>query len=366
MEIIKPDYNQGLLNVMTSIVKYYQGDVVYPTHPVLDQLLSKPQKHICVLLIDAMGSRLLERFLPETSFLRQHMVTEMTTVYPSTTAAATVVAESAEAPCKTAWTGWTHYFPEIDDHRVLFLNMSYYTHEFHKDNFVYRTLPFDTMQFKLNRVGVHSQIIYPAFRKNGAKTFDDMCDKIVERMQHEGEYTYCYWDAFDSCMHKNGVNCEQTKQMLLDIDHSVERLCSQLEEGQTLIILADHGQIDTESIDLLQYPDLMDCLKIYPSVESRGCVFFVKEDKKQEFEKLFKQYFGEYFLLYQSKDFVDEGYLGTFDRHPRLLELLGDYIACAIDKYNLVIGKVPFIGQHAGLTVDEMMIPLIVYQKEEK
>ena len=364
MKIVKPDYNQGLLNVMNSIVKHYGFDATYPTHPVVDELLAKPQKHICVFLIDAMGSKLIERHLPEDSFLRKHMVREITTVYPSTTAAATVVAETAEPPCKTAWTGWTHYFPEINDHRVLFLNMSYFTYEFHKDNFTYTALPLDHIQFKLTRQGVNSQIIYPAFRRNGAKTFDEMCDRILKRMSCVGEYTYCYWDALDSLMHKKGVNHEETIQMLKDIDKSLENLCSKLEEGQTLIVVADHGQIDTECINILKYQDLVDCMRVLPSVECRASAFFIKEDKKEEFERLFKQYFGEYFILYTSEEFIKEGYLGPFDEHPRLRELLGDYMACAIDKYNLVAGDVQFVGQHAGLTEDEMMIPLVVYQKE--
>ncbi|MBQ9839998.1 MAG: alkaline phosphatase family protein [Erysipelotrichaceae bacterium] len=363
MKIVKPDYNQGLLNVMTSIVKYYGGDVVYPTHPVVDELLSTPQKHICVFLIDAMGAKLIERHLPEDSFLRRHMVQEITTVYPSTTAAATVVAETAEPPCKTGWTGWTHYFPEIDDHRVLFLNMSYFDYTFHKDNFTYSTLPLDHIQFKLTRQGVHSQVIYPAFRKNGAKTFDEMCDRILERMSHENEYTYCYWDAFDSLLHKKGVDCEEAIQMLKDIDKSIENLCSKLEEGQTLIVLADHGQIDTECVNILKYEDLMDCMRVKPSVECRASAFFIKEGRHEEFERLFKQYFGNDFILYTTDAFINEGYLGPFGEHPRLRELLGDYFACAIGKVNLIAGDVKFIGQHAGLTEDEMMIPLIVYQK---
>ena len=91
--------------------------------------------------------------------------------------------------------------------------------------------------------------------QNGAKTFDEMCDRIVERMSHENEYTYCYWDAFDSLLHKKGVDCEEAIQMLKDIDKSIENLCSKLEEGQTLIVLADHGQIDTDCVNILEYKD---------------------------------------------------------------------------------------------------------------
>lgn len=363
MRIIKPDYQTGLLNMMSSIASYYGCASEYPTHPVVDEELKQPFDNLFVILIDGMGARLLERMLPETSFLRQHIKMEMTSVYPCTTAAATIVVESAEAPRKTAWTGWFHYFKELNDHRVLFLNQSYYTREFHPGRFVYDTIGYETLIEKLKKQGVGCDFLYPAFRPNGSNTFVEMCDKIVERSHLHHQFTYCYWDAFDSLMHEEGVDSPRVVELLETLDKQLEDLCSRLDEKQKVFIIADHGQVNTETINLMNYPDLVDCFRVWPSVEPRASAFFIKEDKKDEFERLFQQYFGSYFLLYHTDDFIDEGMLGPGSEHPRLREFLGDYVACATDKYNLLMGEGPFIGQHAGLTEDEMMIPFIVFQK---
>ena len=65
---------------------------------------------IVVLLIDGMGSRLLETKLEKDSFLRTHQLKEVTTVYPSTTSAATTSVLSGKSPAENGWIGWHQYF----------------------------------------------------------------------------------------------------------------------------------------------------------------------------------------------------------------------------------------------------------------
>ncbi|MDD6466849.1 MAG: alkaline phosphatase family protein [Erysipelotrichaceae bacterium] len=363
MKITMPDYQTGLLNLMSSIATHYGCESDYPTHPLVDEELKQPFDNLFVILIDGMGSRLIERMLPETSFLRQHLKAEMTSVYPCTTAAATIVVESGDAPRKTAWTGWFQYFQEIQDHRVLFLNQSYYTREYHSGNFVYDTMGYRTMIDKLQEQGVSAEFIYPSFRIGGCKTFDEMCDRIVERSKGKNQFFYCYWDKLDSLMHDEGVDSEHVVALLKELDQQLAQLCSRLDDKQKVFIIADHGQVNTETINLLNYPDLVDCFRVWPAVETRAIAFFIKEEKKEIFESLFHQYFDPYFLLYPTEEFIAKAMVGPGPQHPRLQEFLGDYVACATDRYNLLMGEGPFIGQHAGLTEDEMMIPFIVYQK---
>ena len=48
-------------------------------------------------------------------------------------------------------------------------------------------------------------------------------------------------------------------------------------------------------------------------------------------------------------------------------EFLGDYFSIAIDKYSFKLSnsKKGFKAQHAGLTKDEMLIPLIVFSPKK-
>lgn len=61
-----------------------------------------------------------------------------------------------------------------------------------------------------------------------------------------------------------------------------------------LILSADHGHQDiNESIDILELDEIQQCLVMPPTLESRMVGFFVKEDKKIEFEQLFNKRFKE-------------------------------------------------------------------------
>ena len=89
----------------------------------------------------------------------------------------------------------------------------------------------------------------------------------------------------------------------------------------------------------------------------------VKDGKKEEFRKLFRKYFGEHFMLMEHDEFLQSGLLGTGVPHPRTDGFVGDLVAVATDEY--CIGEThedaEMIGIHAGLTKEEMEVPLIVF-----
>ena len=127
MELIKPDYRGGILGVINAWRKELGLSVHHPADPQVSAWLAEHQWHqIVVLLIDGMGSRLLETKLEKDSFLRTHQLKEVTTVYPSTTSAATTSVLSGKSPAENGWIGWHQYFKELDDSLILFMNRSYY------------------------------------------------------------------------------------------------------------------------------------------------------------------------------------------------------------------------------------------------
>ena len=86
---------------------------------------------------------------------------------------------------------------------------------------------------------------------------------------------------------------------------------------------------------------------------------------KGQFEALFKKYFGEWFILLSREDVYRTGIFGRGVRSPKFDDLIGDYVACAISDRNLVYRIVggsddTLVGKHAGLTGDEMLVPVII------
>lgn len=105
-----------------------------------------------------------------------------------------------------------------------------------------------------------------------------------------------------------------------------------------LLISSDHGHNDIkEKISILELSDIQDCLIMPPFLESRMISFFVKEDKKEKFEKSFNERFKEKYILYNKKDFLSSGLLGKGKQHKKIDDFIGNYIAVAISDLIIVL-----------------------------
>ena len=189
-----------------------------------------------------------------------------------------------------------------------------------------------------------------------------ICTRIKELCEQEGKkYIYAYWNEPDSTMHETGCYSITSKKMLLELEKKVEALCRELSDTLVLIT-ADHGLIDSDSVAIEDYPEILDCLVRMPSIEPRAMNLFVKAGMEQRFESLFRASFGKKFLLLTKAEVKERGLFGIGEEHFRFDEMLGDYLAVAtsdLSIYNTREEKERFIGVHAGLTEDEMVVPLV-------
>lgn len=138
-----------------------------------------------------------------------------------------------------------------------------------------------------------------------------------------------------------------------------------LAQGTGVIVIADHGHIDVTNKYLIDYPDILDCLETLPSLEVRTLSFQVKSEKEMCFKQLFDQSFGKDFKLYTKQEAIDMHLFGYGKEHPLFRQFLGNYIACALTNVCLVYDKTHALaGHHAGMTKEELEIPLILYCNE--
>ena len=110
------DHHNSILQLSGSLFQHYGIERVHGTDCDVDAWLRKTRPRCVIsLLIDAMGISIMAKHLPEDSFLHSHLLKEITTVFPPTTAAATTSYRSGYSPAETGWLGWNQYFPEKDD-----------------------------------------------------------------------------------------------------------------------------------------------------------------------------------------------------------------------------------------------------------
>lgn len=143
-----------------------------------------------------------------------------------------------------------------------------------------------------------------------------------------------------------------------------------------MIVSADHGhQNISESIDILELEEIQDCLIIPPTLESRMVGFFVKDNRRKEFERTFNRLFKDNFILYSKEELFKSNLLGYGNKHKKLEDFVGDYVAIAVSDVRIKLGtylsremKHPDEKKstHCGLTRNEMEVPLIVFDVNDK
>jgi len=369
-KLILPDYNNSIVNVACSIRKYFDIKYNHSTIEIIDKLLDDNQpKNVVVILFDGMGSKLLKEKLEENSFLLKHLNSEISSVVPATTTASTISMLTGLPPKEHGWLGWNLYIKEEDKIVTMFTNKLKDTNiEAAEYNVAQKYFPYDTITNLINNEGkYHSKILFP-FGEDPYYDLDDMFLKIKDNLnKKEKNYIYAYYVDPDGIMHDTGTDSKETLECFKMINKKVEEFSKDIKDT-IIIVLADHGHINCDDIILSDYKDIFDTLEKDIWIEGRMCSFKIKKGKEQEFERLFNLYFSDNFILKTKEEIINENLFGDGIEHKYFEDSLGDYFALATgNKYFKYDNKGDFFKSvHAGFTVDEMKIPLIIVDKSNR
>ena len=367
MKICYPDYKNCITNLACSILKEFGIDCGSGSSlEIYDDLLKKNYKNIVVLLLDGMGKCIIDNNLSKDGFFSSHIVSTYSSVFPPTTVAATTSIDSGKNPVEHSWLGWDCYFKELDKNVTVFTNIESGTDKQAANFHVARKYcPYEGIVSKINAAGGQAYYSTP-FIKPYPSNFDSICSRIKELCELDGKkYIYAYWNEPDYTMHEKGCFHKESKNILIDIEKTVREICDSLEDT-LVIVTSDHGLIDSKVVSLEDYPELLQCLVRIPSIEPRALNFFVKKEMTQQFKDIFNKEFGTKFILLTKEEVRNKKLFGDGTEHSEFNDMLGDFLAVAIDDlsiFNTREEKESFIAMHAGLTEDEMIIPLIVIQK---
>lgn len=366
-QLILPNYKNSIVNVACSIRKYFELDYNHNTIEKIDKILEEKQpKNVVVMLFDGMGSKLLKEKLTNDSFLLKHLDSEISSVVPSTTTASTTSMLSGLTPAEHGWLGWDIYVKEEDKIVTMFTNDLKDTDvEAAGYNIARKYFPYDTITDSINEKGkYYSKILFP-FGEDSYEDIDDMLKKIKDNLnKKEKNYIYAYYEDPDGIMHDTGTDSDGTLYCFKMINDKVEKFSNDIEDT-LIIVIADHGHVNCSEIILSDYEDIFDTLDGDVWIEGRMCAFKIKKERKEEFEELFIKYFKEDFILKTKEEAIKEQLFGDGIEHHNFRDSLGDYFALAVgDKYFKYTDKGEhFKSTHAGFTIDEMKIPLIIIDK---
>ena len=368
-----PNYDRCILSISSSLLKKFGLKSNYSTLKELDKYLENEYKNIIFLILDCLGSKILENNLRENSILKKNIKTNITTIFPSTTVAATTAFHSGTSSLENGWIGWMPYFSEYNDIIEIFTSKQFYTgRKLDIPNIGESILKYETIYSKITNKNpdVIYHKIFPSFVPNGSETIEELCNNIYKACINQNKHNLisAYWNEPDHTIHHTGVSSKETKQVLENIDKNIKQLINKL-DNSLIIISADHGAVDVEEIYLNDYKELVSCLRMPPSIETRFVTFFIKENMKETFQETFENIFHKDFLLFTKEEFLKSNLLGKGKRHYKIDEYLGNFIAISTSnksiRYTIDGNKFEkLIADHAGLTKDEMEVPVIIIEKE--
>ena len=387
-----PDYGNCLVNLSNSILKKFGAKTTAKTLPLADPYLEKNYKNVVVLLLDAMGMSVIEKHLEKDGFFRSHLAGSFDSVYPPTTVAATTSMLSGLYPNEHGWLGWDLYFPQLNKNVTVFQNIEQrkekegahptnktpdgstkWTEDSleevrpaadHNAGFTY--IPYKNIIEKINDVGGYAYPVMP-FLPPYPQSMEEILKQIEALCKEpEDKFIYAYWNEPDSTMHRTGTKSSDTHKMVTELEAMVEETVSRLSDT-LFLITADHSHMDSRNHCLLDYPEITDCLLRMPSMEPRTLNFFVKYEYKESFPEIFRKYFKDAFLLLTREEVLAKGLFGPGENREDLETMIGDYVALAVSDesiFNTHLEAQEMPGGHAGLTREEIAIPLIVIEKE--
>lgn len=379
--IVLPNYDHSILNLITSILKYYNVETNHSSLKNLDEILQKRYKNVIMLVLDGMGEHILDKISPQ-GYFNNYKLDCITSVYPSTTTAALTTYYSGKPPYESGWIAWSQYFKEYGRAVDMLSHMESYKRESIKDanlNVFESIVNYKPIFERIEEASpnIKSYELTPSYSDKRSKRSirADSLDEIIANIEmlcknSEEKFIFAYSDNPDGLLHKFGTTSQEAKEFIISAEDKIANMCENLPEDTVLIISADHGHRDIEkAYTILDYPEIQECLILPASLESRFLSFWVKENMKKEFEERFNKTFGEEFLLLKKEELLDKHLLGYGEKHPKIDDFIGNYVAISIAgsmirlETFLAEGKKVKKSTHCGLTKEEMEVPMIVIKK---
>ena len=341
-----------------------------------------PAKHYVFILVDGLGMNFLES-LPEKSFLRSTVALELLAIFPPTTAAVLTSLATTQWPCFHAMPGWFVYLDTIDKTTVPL-------------PFIERFTERPLEKFGLTAENVFPvPSVWPRTQHNpltvikadiADSTYSRYCSGNTTHIGYRGighalwivrdriartdapTFTYLYLPQLDATSHEKGTRHPDTLRFVEVLDKMLGSLCRDIAGKARIIITADHGLLDTpeeQKLLLHEGDKLLKYLLCPPTVEPRVPAFHVKKGRESEFARYFSENYGEHFLLITPEEAESLHLFGPGPLSPLIRRRLGTFIGIPASHAAMHYrapgdNKPPFAAVHAGLSSEEMRVPLIL------
>ena len=361
------DRSKTLVNLSSSILKHFG---VTPFHQSIDEIdtLLDGRKKVALFLFDGMGEYNLHVHGVAGKTFLDHRYMTIYSTNPPTTVAATTALLTGKYPIETGWLGWSLHIDELGIPVDVFPSQSSIDGSNVENGIMFRLCPIKTIDELMIEKGVKAHMFFQdgvGGRFGGPKTMDDAPAMVGDFFQNQGgQFAYIYFNNPDGVIHHHGVASKEVDDMIVSAARCVDKFTKENPDVLTMVI-ADHGLIDVEYVDIGPFADLNDCLKEIPSIEGRLASFFLKEGKEEQFLAAMKKHLPS-FALFKKEEIMKNGFFGEGIPCQKAYDFIGDYIGISTDKtiiHDTVHKSNTYHlhAHHAGPSKEEKEILLAAY-----
>ena len=335
-------------------------------------LVLPPAPAYVVMLVDGLGHELLAEHRVQAPYLHSLLGEPPATCgVPSTTATSLTSLGTALTPGQHGLVGFTSRVPETGE----LLNSLFWDRPV--DPLEWQ--PNATAFTRLEAAGVHTSVVskrefagsgLTRCGQRGAEYVgaDDVAERIagaVAGAAHRPSLTYVYDGDLDWSGHRAGVDSQRWRSQLRDIDEDVQELREALPDEVRLLVVADHGMVDSAKethVDIEDHPELRDGVTLLGG-EARFRHVYCHGGAVEDVAATWRSVLGDKATVLTRGEAIERGWFGPVDPNVRLR--LGDVVVAAHDRWALMSSRdfayeMTLVGLHGSLTSREMHIPILV------
>lgn len=369
-DFLEPAYGDRSLGDVVPAVAAALG---VPLGPPPTGLVLPDAASYVVFLVDGLGARLLERFAHAAPYLSDLLSRQApgTSGVPSTTATSLTSLGTGLTPGAHGLVGFTSRVPGTSK----LLNALFWD----KDIDPREWQPHPTAFARLGAAGVSVTVVNKReFNGSGLTVAAHRgaeyvgADKVGERIAAavasssvRPSLTYLYDGDLDWTGHRHGVASSAWLQQLSMVDAEAEQLREALPAHTRLVVVADHGMVDSPAehrLDVDDHPELRDGLALLGG-EARFRHLYAQGGAVDDLVATWTEVLGDRADVLTRETAIRRGWFGAVE--SSVLPRLGDVVVAARGDFG-IFSTVDFsyekslVGLHGSLTPDEMLIPILV------
>lgn len=367
-DFVEPEYGGRTLgDVLPAVATALGVDVGF--HET--SLVLPPAGSYVIFLVDGLGHRLLDAHPEHAPYLHALLREPGYAGVPSTTATSLTSLGTALTPGQHGLVGFTSRVPGTD--RLLNALL------WDKQVDPLEWQPNDSGFARMRAAGANATVVskreffgsgltecgYRGSEFVGGDKVGERIAGVVAASAESPSVTYVYDGDLDWTGHRYGVDSPQWRAQLAAIDASVEQLREALDPGIRLLVVADHGMVDSpmdDRVDVDEHLELRQGVSLFGG-EARFRHLYCASGAVDDVLATWRGHLGDRADVLSRDEAIARGWFGPVV--PQVRPRLGDVVVAARGGLAVVsTTDFPYenmlVGLHGSLTAVEMEIPLLI------